>query len=357
MKKSLFGALMVTMLMSPSMLLAQDLLDDVDATLSGDHLEMDELDINGQLTPAQRIEQKRKMLEERNRQMVDKKIENIRIKQELALTKKLQTAFDQGVSNLEGDTVSKKEAAPAVVEAQPVQPVQVQPTIIERVVEVSAPVKTEEEKLARITPVFGLATFKGTSIDFESKTNAGVNADYIFMPQLAMGVSLLYTSMEITDTANSYADTTNLGYSYGTLFPNGREISFSRVLLEANARYFLTLESKLKPYIGAGVGYNRTSLKYEGSAYGYNYNGIAYGSEGVSTNFVTGNVRFGAEIDVTNSVGLALDLGYTRALTSGFGTKNEVSSVNEDQRRLEKVSKSIEDAHNVSINAGVVLKF
>ncbi|MCK6596091.1 MAG: porin family protein [Bacteriovoracaceae bacterium] len=355
MKKQLSTVMIALMLMSPAAVLAQDLLDDVESTLAGDHLEMDDLDISGQLTPAQRLEQTRKKMEERNRQMVDKKIENIRIKQEVALTKKLQSAFDQNMDNI--DSVSKKEAA--VVEAPPVaaQPVIApQPTIIERVIEVQ-PVKVEEEKLTRITPFLGLSNFKGSAIDFESKANLGVNVDYVFMPQLTLGVGVGYTTMEITDTANSYADYTNLGNQYGSIFPNGRQMSFDRLSLEANSRYFLTMDSKLKPYVGAGLGYNRTTIKYEGTGNGYSYNGVSYGSEGVSTNFMTANIRLGAEVDLTSSVALGLDLGYTKALTSGFGTKNEVSNVNEDQRRLEKVSKAIEDADNLTVNAGVVLKF
>ena len=351
-------ALLMTMLMSPGMLLAQDLLDDVDATLAGDHLEMDDLNINGQLTPAQQLEQTRKKLEDRNRQMVDKKIENIRIKQEVALTKKLQSAFEQGLNNMDEDQVSKKQSS--TVEAQPVavQPVVApQPTIIERVVEVQAPEKIEEEKLTRITPSFGLSTYQGSQVDFEAKTSLGISADHLILPNIALGAGLNYSTMDITDTANSYADTTSLGYNYGAIFPNGRQMSFNKLTLEANTRYFVTMESKLKPYIGAGVGYNRTNLKYEGSANGYSYNGISYGSEGVSTNFVTGSVKLGAEMDLSSSVALGVDVGYTKALTSGFGTKNETTSTNEDQRRLEKVSSAIEDASNLTINAGVVLKF
>lgn len=359
MKKTLTStALLMTMFMSPGVLLAQDLLDDVDATLTGDHLEMDDLNINGQLTPAQQLEQTRKKLEERNRQMVDKKIENIRIKQEVALTKKLQSAFEQGLNNMDEDQVSKKQAS--TVEAQPVAAAPViapQPTIIERVIEVQAPVKTEEEKLTRITPSIGFSTYQGTGIDFEAKTSLGVSADHLILPNIALGAGVNYTTMDITDTANSYADTNVLGNTYGVIFPNGRQMAFNKLSIEANSRFFVTMDSKLKPYIGAGVGYNRTSLKYEGSANGYTNNGISYGSEGVSTNFVTGSVKLGAEMDLTNSIALGLDVGYTKALTSGFGTKNETTSTNEDQRRLEKVSSAIEDASNLTINAGVVLKF
>ncbi len=350
-------ALLMTMLMSPSALLAQDLLDDVDATLTEDHLEMDDLNINGQLTPAQQLEQSRKRLEERNRQMVDKKIENIRIKQEVALTKKLQTAFEAGLNNMDEDKVSKKEAA---VEPAPVAPAPVvapAPTIIERIVEVPAPEKIEEEKLTRITPFVGLSSFQGTGIDFEAKSSIGVSADHLILPNISLGAGINYSTMEITDTANSYADTTSLGTNYGVIFPNGRQMSFNKLSIEANSRFFVTLDSKLKPYVGAGVGYNKTNLKYDGSANGYTYNGISYGSEGVSTNFVTGSVRLGAELDLTSSIALGLDVGYTKALSSGFGTKNETVSTNEDQRRLEKVSSAIEDASNLTINAGVVLKF
>ncbi len=359
MKKNLSLSLVAVMLMSPSAILAQDLLDDVETALSTDHLQMEDLDINGKLTPAQRMEQARKRLEERNRQMVDKKIENIRIQQEIQLTKKLQTAFEANLDAV--DSVSKKEAAP-VVAPQPApvapQPVEkVEPTVIERIVEVQAPKQIEAPKLTRVTPFAGLSTYKGSAIDFEAKLNAGVTAEYFVASNITVGAGLNYSTMGITDTANSYADTTNLGNTYGAYFPNGREISFNRTSLEVSSKYFFTMDSKLKPYAGLGLGYNRTNIKYDGNGNGYTYNGTNYGSEGVSSNFVAGNIRLGGELDLSSTVALGLDLGYTKALTSGFGTKSEVGATNEDQRRLENVSKSIEDADNLTINAGVILKF
>ncbi len=333
--------------------MAQDLLDDVDASLETDHLDMDELDINGKLTPAQRLEQTRKRLEDRNRQMVDKKIENIRVKQEIELTKKLQNAFTQSMDNMDQVNTTQSSVSTGV---QPQPPVQ--PTVIERIIEVQ-PEKVEVQKLNRVTPYFGMSTFKGQAIDFESKSNLGAKIDYLFLSNVSLGLDIGYTSMDITDTANSYADTTQLGNTYGVIFPNGREISFGKLLIEANTKYFLTMDSKVRPYVGAGLGYNRVSLKYEsqGTSYVNPNNGVQYGSEGVSSNFVSLNLKLGTEFDLTDSVALGFDLGYTRALSSGLGTSSQTTQVNQDQVRLEKVSDAIMDSDNLTINAGMVLKF
>jgi hypothetical protein len=59
-----------------------DMLDEANDSLSGDDsLQMDDINLEGKLSPSERLRQRREKLEERNKVMVEKKIEDIRVKQ------------------------------------------------------------------------------------------------------------------------------------------------------------------------------------------------------------------------------------------------------------------------------------
>ncbi len=108
-------------------LMAQDAVTSDDLALADEVIESPTLDINGKLSADEVIEKKattkkaavtarkrpltsseklqlyRAQLEERNRMMVQKKIEEIRLKQEIALMKQLESSMNQTLKNL--DTV------------------------------------------------------------------------------------------------------------------------------------------------------------------------------------------------------------------------------------------------------------
>lgn len=65
-------------------------LEETDDALISDTVEMDNIDIDGKLTPSEKLKKKRELLEEKNRVLVEKRIESIRLKQEMALQIKLK---------------------------------------------------------------------------------------------------------------------------------------------------------------------------------------------------------------------------------------------------------------------------
>lgn len=325
-----------------------DMLDEAD-----DALDMDSMDIDGKLSPSERLRQRREKLEERNKIMVEKKIEDIRVKQEIALTNKLQDAFGKSLNNLNEDKVQVTQAAP--VAPQPVvamAPV-VETKIIEEKIE---PVK--EVKKSKVIPYLGASSLKGERIDFESKMNLGVSLETLVMPQLSVGVGIGYTALDITDVANDFLNNgTIFNSTYYNSFGAGRKMSSSKISLEANGKFFLTDEARIKPFVGAGLNYNRSNLKYEDGGNGYNYNGVNLGNEGYSSTSMGATAKLGAEIDFNESVGLNVDLSYTKTLSSGISSNSETSTNNPDQVRLQNVTKAMEDADTTSIQAGLVVRF
>lgn len=333
-----------------------DVLDDAeDALANGDALDMDQIEIEGKLSPSELLKRRREKLEERNKIMVEKKIEDIRVKQEIALTNKLQGAFNNSLNNLNEDKVQTTQAAPAPAAPAPVAPA---PVIETRIVEVPAPV-VKEEKRSKVIPSLGITNIKGDRIDLQSDVTLGVNAETMLTSQISAGLGLSYGTMDLTDVANEYVNNGygtyyNTGY-YGT-YGSGRSMKFSKLTIEATGKFFFTEDSRFKPYAGAGLSYNRTSLKYDNQS-SYYSNGVTFGSEDLSSTAVAGSAKLGAEFDITETIGLNVDLSYTKNITSGISKSAGTISTNPDQGRLENISKEIEDGDVTAVQAGMVIRF
>jgi len=332
------------MSLSPAVLAQNDvLLNDTQ-----DILNSDQIDIDGTYrkeTAADRIGKMRKKLEVQNEQMVQKKIEDIRIKQETDLSNKLQKAFRGNLQAMDQaeDSVGTYQAAPQRVIAP-------------------MPVAVEQTELKnKIIPYFGVKQFDGESIDsFEAKVNAGLSMENMITERFSVGLSFNYTAMDITDIRyyNGF-NQFNFGYN------DGDEISYSNLNVGINGKFFITTTSKIRPYVGAGLGYNRTSLKYDeqnsqfNNNFGGNFNSSNEDSK-VSGSNVTGTGAIGAEILFTESIGLNLEFNYTRAITSAFDASNSNNNFGfNDQAKsnLEALGDNLEDSDVAALNIGFVVKF
>lgn len=330
-----------------------DMLDDADDALNGDALQMDDINLEGKLSPSERLRQRREKLEERNKIMVEKKIEDIRVKQEIALTNKLQDAFGKSLNNLNEDKVQVVQAAP--VAPQPI--VAVAPVVETRIIEEKVEA-VKEIKKSKVIPYLGATSIKGDKIDFESKMNLGVNLETMVMSQLSVGVGVGYTTLDITDVANDFLNNGSVfGSTYYNSFGAGRKMTSNKLTIEANGKFFLTEESRIKPFVGAALSYNRSNLKYEDGGNGYNYNGVNLGNEGFSSTAMGATAKLGAEVDFNDTVGLNIDLSFTKTLSSGISSTSNTTTNNPDQVRLQNITKSMEESDITAIQAGLVVRF
>jgi hypothetical protein len=334
-----------------------DLLDDTDELLGNDSLQMDDISIEGKLSPSELLKRRREKLEERNKIMVEKKIEDIRVKQEIALTNKLQGAFNNSLNNLNEDKVQTVQAAP--VAPAPVAPA---PIIETRIIEVPAPAPVVERKASKIIPAIGTSSVKSDRIDLGSNLNIGVALETNVLPQVSVGFGIGYTTFDITDVANDFSNNggiNNGGYynpGYYNVYGAGRKMTNKKLTIEAGGKFFFTEDSRLKPYLGAAISFNRSTLKYENTN-SYSTGGVNFGDEGYSSTAMAGTARLGAEIDLNETVGFNIDLAYTKNITSGISKNANTLNTNPDQFRLENVTKEIEEGDTTSIQAGVVIRF
>jgi len=321
MAQSLLGLLIT----SQAVVYAQDdLLFETDNVLESEQLNIDGYySEKPKKTAADRMADMRRKLEDRNGQMVDKKIEDIRIKEEAKLTKQLQRAFTDGMNNL--DTVSNKQAATQKVEAPAPEP--------------------KAQKANKIIPTFGILNVNGTEFDFESNLNIGLSFETMVSSNFAAGFGLNYATMEIID--------------YNSFYGNyGREMSYDRLQMEVSGKYYFTVENKIRPFVSAGLSYNRSGLEYNDDGQGYSYQGTQFGGEGYSSSYISATAMFGSEVVLSENFGAQLDFRYNKGLTGGFNSKSNTNGFqNPDQKRLEDIGQAIEEADFFSINAGIVFMF
>ena len=325
----------------PMVMAQDDLLNDTSSVL-----ESEEIDIEGQFnrpSPADRIEKMRKKLEKQNEQMVQKKIEEKRINSEMELMKDLQKKFRNQAAD-DGDQVSVRQASTQVVVAAP-------------------PAPAKEEKKNRITPYAGLTRFNEACLDgCESKIHAGLAFDTMVSDRFSVGIGLGLTTMSIIDTANTFGQNYyNTGFNVST---TGDEIDYTRVGLDLNSKFFFTVETKLRPFVGVGVGYERASVKYTKKSsqfqnnFGTNSN---LGDDSVTGSSVSASGILGAELLLSDSIGVQLDFRYKKNLTNGFGkdsqTTNNSTYLNFNEIVLSNLGTEIQDSSEAQVNLGLTIGF
>lgn len=325
----------------PMVMAQDDLLDDTSSVL-----ESEEIDIEGQFnrpSPADRIEKMRKKLEKQNEQMVQKKIEEKRISSEMELMKDLQKKF-RNQSADDGDQVSVRQASTQVVVAAP-----------------PAPVK--EDKKNRITPYAGLTRFNEACLDgCESQVHAGLAFDTMVSDRFSVGIGLGLTTMSIIDTANTFGQNYyNTGFNIST---TGDEIDYTRVGLDLNSKFFFTVETRLRPFVGVGVGYERASLKYSKKSsqfqnnFGTNSN---LGEDSVTGSSVSASGILGAELLLSDTIGVQLDFRYKKNLTNGFGSDSKSTNNSTFQSFnevvLDNLGSEIQESSEAQVNIGLTIGF
>lgn len=307
----------------------------------------DQIDIEGlykkkkQPSQADKIQALRRKLEEQHEQMMRKKIEDMRLEEERKLARKLQKALNGQAQAM--DQVSTTYAAPAKVQAP-----------------APAPVKKVKELKNSFTVAGGFMNIASEQNDLDANFNMKLSLENKVHPRFAVGVSFRYVDINMNDV-NGYSNTgaTYVNPATGQVsFQNGsstvgREVSYKQMSFGAHGKFFFAVDSKIRPFAGAGIAYNRGNFKYEQSNnyYGYNNNQ----EQEVGSNHVAGNLGAGAVVQFTPMFSAELAVQYEKALTSGVAESDANSS--SDEINLRNLATDIEEADVVSVNVGLSLNF
>ncbi|HXH75267.1 MAG TPA: outer membrane beta-barrel protein [Bacteriovoracaceae bacterium] len=208
----------------------------------------------------------------------------------------------------------------------------------------------------KLIPYIGGTSYSGKVESLEATVAGGLRLESNINSRFSLGLGINYAQLKTNDFANN-SQYMNQSY-YGAYGRQGREIQFSTMGLDLYGKFFITNGERFRPYVGAGIGYNRGSLKYsENTQYSSQQYG-QFGNEDFKTSYVAGTLMAGSEIMITSTVGMNIEAAYSTGLgdsLSSQGARNSFSSP--DQRRLQQLGEELVNANAMSIFAGMVIIF
>lgn len=275
----------------------------------------------------------------------DKALEKIR-----RAEAKLKCLMDGGSAEDCGAGASKEAKVEQQVQIQQAAPVVSTAEI--------APQSTEGAfETIKLLPYAGATSFNGEIEQLETELSAGLRLESNVTSRFSIGVGFNFNQLRTNDFANNYS------YMYSPYYLNaygkGREIQYRSMGIDFYGKFFITNGERFRPYLGAGLGYNRASMKYteNNSLYDPSY-AYYYGSEDFNTSFINGSLSIGSEIMITRTFGINIEGMYSTGLGDSLSSKSAKNGgTNPDQRRLKELGNEIINANALSIFAGAVVNF
>ncbi len=353
--KILAAIIALTAVSGPAISFAQDdLLQEAQTVLNSEQIDIDaDYEQPEEKSPQELLEEARKKSEMDNVKKIAKKISKLKVsksqvkeitvKEGENLSSRINSIFGTGsdTKSENKDAVSTKQAAP-----------QKETKIV--IIKAPQPKSTIGDNV-RIIPSFGVTNIQGDGINLESKYSVGLDVETMVTERIAVGVGIGYSTLELMDIEDNWR-TNPYYYDYS-------ELEYNQLELRVNSKLFLTTSSRFRPYIGVGVAYNRVNMKYAGEENdGYNTSSWYYGTsnelpieEEFTSGYVSANVSLGAEVKITNNIGLAIEGRYSRGLTGGLANETVIST--DRQARLDRLGEAITDSDFLSLNGGLLVTF
>ena len=214
----------------------------------------------------------------------------------------------------------------------------------------------------KVMPYTGLTTFASDNETLEAGLVGGIRVETNVNRRFSIGMGFKYTSMTTEDFGG---DNYFQGgyYDYYNTYYGGREIEYKSMNFNLYSKFYMVKNERFRPYIGGGIGYNRTTMEYSdnssaSSSYNGQYYGYNFGNEEVITSNLNIELLLGSEIKFTDGIGANLELAYARGLGGNISSENGRSSFYApDQQRLEDLSAELSEANIISIFAGLLIEF
>ncbi|MGB0452431.1 MAG: outer membrane beta-barrel protein [Bacteriovoracaceae bacterium] len=289
---------------------------------------------------AMRMEKMRKKLEKENEDLVQRRIEKIRLLEERKIARKLKAAFSE-----DSDEVTLGQASPSRVQVN-AQNIKNQNT---------------SETKHKVIPRLSVTSIKADSFDFESNPNFGLDVETSVTKHISVGIGVNYFTLGFNDKRYRPDN----GFFFLDDESNtGIETDYTQLNVSAYGKFFPLPNSRIKPFIGLGLGYNNSKTEYEGVQEGIDYltqdgdlpndSFVNGGDYSVNQNFINATVSAGAEISFNRTIGAMIEVRYSRALSEKDESRN-VGNVLED--RINELSAQIVNADTLNFGAGLLVNF
>ncbi len=209
----------------------------------------------------------------------------------------------------------------------------------------------------KLLPYAGATSYNGETEQLEAEIAAGLRLESNITSRFSMGIGFNFAQMKTNDFGNG-STYMNQGYQnqYGQ---QGREIQYGGMGFDVYGKFFLTNGARFRPYLGAGLGYTRASMKYnDDQNYFDPMNAYRYGKEEYNTSFVNGQLMIGSEIMISEGFGINIEGAYSTGLGDSLSSKSaQNGGTSPDQARLRDLGKEIISSNALSIFAGAVVNF
>jgi hypothetical protein len=311
-----------------------------------DVISSDQLDIDGLYGEPQDFSKARQNIEKATNNMVDKKIENVRVKHEKALQKDLANIFGSDT-----DSIGTQSAAVHKVEA----PLEQGPS-------------NSMAGRFRLTPYIGGSLISTDYSEISTNFATGVRLDATLNKRFAIGAAINYSQAEITSQNDNAFVVGPNGYrpSFNGFIRPLSEIDYSRFSVDFTSKVFILNDEMVRPYVSLGLGFARNSLEFADRvnqnvgayqpAYSYLYDQQQY-----SDIQMTGSLGLGADMMFSEQIGLNIDFNYQMGL--GGNDKLRGNPYNSQYFQspqftfLESIGNELRDASVMGLSAGLIVQF
>lgn len=206
----------------------------------------------------------------------------------------------------------------------------------------------------------GMTTINADSGQLQSGTTIGLQAEANVGSRFSFGVGFNYSTLDNTDFCLLGNECFGAWSGYYSPINNqiGRGQEYKKYSAEAYAKFFPFSNNKFRPYVGAGLSYGRSNLKYtSNNQNAYVNTSYLNANEEIQMTTVGAGLSIGAEIKFTKMFGLNIEAKYAKAVSVNQGANNPFSQYVPGQQRLNNLANDIENADNISLFAGLLLSF
>ncbi len=186
----------------------------------------------------------------------------------------------------------------------------------------------------KITPFIGMTHFKSTEFDFESSFSTGLKVEEKINERIATGIGLTQSSTIINKGAAS-------------------EFNYSIYEVDIYGKYYLISELRFQPYVGAGIGYLKSTLKHT-RPFDLQINDVE--SDKSTLNAV---MICGVDLKLSRRIGANYEVKYVKAVSSSLYSEAYPQAYQQTlfQYTPDKLAYEIENSSHLIFTMGITVSF
>lgn len=300
----------------------------------------DEINLDGfykkkkKTTEADKIQKLRRELEEKHEQMMRKNVEDMRLKEERRIAKKIQKALEGQIKAM--DEINSIQAAPVRSQA------------------IAAPVEPQAPELEnKISVQTGFKSIAGDQKEWTAGFNFDAAVETKVSDRVNIGLSVGYMNMSIDAgdlaTSNSYSCNYYGCYSTGGYYHSSNdEITYNEFNFGGYAKFYFSRKAKIKPFVSLGTKVHFGNFQIENA-------NNSFGETELSNRYISGGASLGAEVTFAKEFGVQFALNYDKNIFRMGEEDENASSANEFV--LNNQAQNLDGADSFTLGVGLQYLF